>query len=167
MNGAHVPRSSSAIFLGDFVQTRFDTVANINAPGSSVTVLSDSVVRFEGSSVRIEHGGIAISTANGVAGTAGDVKVAPASKSWREFRVTDVDGMIRIAARKGDVTVSDSSGTVTLAQGQETTRDESADQSDKEKKKKRAAVAQLRPRAEPLWIRCWLSGLARRRLPAS
>ena len=30
VNGAHVPRSSSAIFSGDLLQTRFDSVANIN-----------------------------------------------------------------------------------------------------------------------------------------
>lgn len=102
-------------------------------------MLADSVVRFEGSSVRIEHG-IAVSTANGVVGTAGEVKVAPASKSWTDFRVTDVDGTIRIAARKGDVTVSDSNGTVTLAPGQETTRDEISDQSHKENKKNKGGA---------------------------
>ena len=30
VNGAHVPRSSSAIFSGDLLQTRSDSVANIN-----------------------------------------------------------------------------------------------------------------------------------------
>ena len=44
VNGAHVPRSSSAIFSGDLLQTRSDSVANINEPGSSITVLSDSLV---------------------------------------------------------------------------------------------------------------------------
>jgi hypothetical protein len=64
--------------------------------------------------------------------------VAPASKAWTQFDVIDVDGTVRIAARKGDVAVSDSKGTVTLAQGQETTRDESSDPSNKEKKKKKS-----------------------------
>jgi hypothetical protein len=45
---------------------------------------------------------------------------------------------VRIAARKGDLTVSDDAGTVTLSQGQETTRDESSDQSDKSKDKKKS-----------------------------
>ena len=30
VNGAHVPRTSSAIFSGDLLQTRSDSVANIN-----------------------------------------------------------------------------------------------------------------------------------------
>jgi hypothetical protein len=141
LNGAHVPKSS-AIFAGDLVQTRSDSAANIHAPGSSIAVLGDSLIEFEGASLKVEHGGVSVSTSKGIAASAGDVRVAPASNAWTEFNVTDVDGTVRIAARKGDVTVTDDSGTVTLAQGQETTRDDQAqtsDQSgDKKKNKKRA-----------------------------
>jgi hypothetical protein len=52
LNGAHVP-ASSAIFTGDLLQTRSDSGANINAPGSSITVLGDSLVQFEGSSLKV------------------------------------------------------------------------------------------------------------------
>lgn len=147
VNGAHVPRSSSAIFSGDLLQTRSDSVANINEPGSSVTVLSDSLVKFAGTSVGIEHGGVTVSTSREMAAVAGDVKVMPASNSWTEFVVTDFDGNVRIAARKGDLTVNDGKETFTLAQGQETTRDETASDTDKDnskdkkKNKKRAAGA--------------------------
>jgi hypothetical protein len=146
LNGAHVP-TSSAIFTGDLVQTRSDSAANINAPGSSVTVLGDSLVQFEGASLKVEHGGVSVATSKGVATTAGEVRVAPVSNAWTEFNVTDTDGTVKIAALKGDLNVTDDSGTVTLAQGQQTTRDEqSSDQSnqstdnskDKKKNKKRA-----------------------------
>jgi hypothetical protein len=146
LNGAHVP-TSSAIFTGDLVQTRSDSAANINAPGSSVTVLGDSLVQFEGASLKVEHGGVSVATSKGVATTAGVVRVAPASNAWTEFNVTDTDGTVKIAALKGDLSVTDDSGTVTLAQGQQTTRDDqSSDQSstdndnnkDKKKNKKRA-----------------------------
>ena len=56
--------------------------------------------------------------------------MAPASNAWTEFNVTDVDGTVRIAARKGDLTITDESGTVTLPQGQQTTRDEQSTQVD-------------------------------------
>jgi hypothetical protein len=146
LNGSHVP-NSSAIFAGDLVQTRSDSAANIHAPGSSITVLGDSLVQFEGTSLKVEHGGVSVSTSTGIATTAGDVRVAPVSNVWTEFNVIDVDGRVRIAARKGDLTVTDDNGTVTLAQGQETTRDEQSqqaqqpDQSDKKKNKKRATGA--------------------------
>jgi len=52
---------------------------------------------------------------------------------WTQFDVTNLDGKVQIAARKGDLTIDDGTGTTTLAQGQQTTVDESQ----KQKKKKR------------------------------
>jgi hypothetical protein len=132
VNGASIPRSS-ALFPGDLVQTKADSVANINILGSSVTVLSDSLIKFEGSSLEVEHGGVTVATSKSLATRLGDVTVTPASGNWTEFQVADVDGTVKIMARKGDVTISDESGTSTLPAGQETTRDESQ----KSKKKKR------------------------------
>jgi hypothetical protein len=134
LNGGHIPRTS-AIFSGDLVQTGLNSAANIHAQGSSITVLGDSLVQFEGAWVKVEHGGVSVSTSKGVATTAGDVRVAPASNAWTEFNVPDADGLVRIAARKGDLTITDDDGTVTLQQGQETTRDDQSDRGDKKKKK--------------------------------
>jgi hypothetical protein len=133
LNGTNVPRSS-AIFSGDLVQTNKDSVANINAMGSSVLVLNDSLIQYEGNSVSLEHGGVTISTSKSLATRVGGVTVSPASTVWTEFEVRDVDGTIRIAARKGDLTLSDDKGSTTLAQGQETTREESS--RDKNRKKR-------------------------------
>ena len=141
LNGAHVP-NSTAIFAGDLVQTRSDSAANIHSPGSSITVLGDSLIEFEGGSLTVKRGGVSVSTSKGIATMAGDVRVSPLSNAWTEFNVTDTDGTVRIAARKGDLTVTDDKGTVTLAQGQETTRDEQSDQNEKHaKNKKRASGA--------------------------
>jgi hypothetical protein len=127
LNGSNVPKSS-AIFSGDLVQTRSDSAANIHAPGSSVTILGDSLVEFQGSSLKVEHGGVSVSTSKELATTVGGVLVVPASDTWTEFNVTDVDGTVRIAANKGDLKITDASGTATLQQGQQTTRDEQTDQ---------------------------------------
>ncbi len=124
LNGDSIPRSS-AIFSGDLVQTNADSVANINATGSTVLVLNDSLVQYEGSSVKLEHGGITISTSKLLATRVGNVTVSPVAGVWTEFEVRDVDGNVQIAARKGDLTVSDDTGTTTLPQGQQTTRQES------------------------------------------
>src|SRR5713101_5963952 len=137
LNGSTVPRSS-AVFPGDLVQTKRDSVANINAPGSSVMILSDSLVKFEENAVSIEHGSVTVATSKGMSTRAGDVTVAPASSAWTEFEVTDVNGRVQIVARKGDVSDSDGSQTSTLPQGEQTTRDESQGSS---KKKRRACGA--------------------------
>jgi hypothetical protein len=71
------------------------------------------------------------------------------SNEWTEFNVVDVDGTVRIAARKGDVTIDDGNKTVTLAQGQETTRDETSNtSSDKGSKKRRKRAAGATPGAK-------------------
>ena len=142
LNGNSIARSS-AIFTGDLVQTNTDSVANINAIGCSILVLNDSLVQYEDGSLKLEHGGLTVSTSKLLKARAGNVTVSPTAGAWTEFEVRDVDGRVKIAARKGDLTISDDTGTTTLAQGQETTRDESQSQDDsqakKGKKKKKGA----------------------------
>jgi len=139
LNGSEVPKSV-ALFSGDMLQTRSDSTASIQANGSNVMVLADSLVRFEGLAVELEHGSVRVTTSRGLEARAGDVTVKPASNSWTEFQVTDVDGRVQIAANKGDVTVQDDKGTTTVTQGQQTTRDDTSD-AEKKKKKRRAAGA--------------------------
>src|ERR1700690_1778650 len=104
LNGSDVPKSA-AVFSGDLLQTRADSTASIQANGSSVMVLPDSLVKFQGSAVELEHGAVRVTTSRGLAARAGDVTVKPAADAWTEFQVTDVDGRVQIAANKGDVKI--------------------------------------------------------------
>jgi hypothetical protein len=141
LNGHSIARSS-AIFFGDLVQTNADSAANINSSGSIVLVLNDSLVQYQDDAVQLEHGGVTISTSKLLATRAGDITISPAANVWTEFDVRDVDGRVQIAARKGDLTINDEKGTTTLAQGEQTTREDSDSQKDnKKKKKKRGAAA--------------------------
>ncbi|MFY9906928.1 MAG: hypothetical protein WBX02_18270 [Terriglobales bacterium] len=141
LNGSVVPKSA-AVFSGDLLQTRPDSTASIQLTGSSVMVLADSLVKFEGPAVELEHGAVRVTTSRGMAARAGDVTIKPAGDSWTEFQVRDVDGRVQIAANKGDVTVQDDKGTTTtVTQGQETTRDDTTDAEKKKKKRRRGAGA--------------------------
>ena len=124
VNGSAVPRSS-AIFPGDLVQTKPDSIVHINAAGSNLMILPESMVKFEGNAISLEHGTVTVATSKGMATHVGAVTVSPASTNWTEFEVTDVNGTVQIMARKGDVNVNDGYNNTTLAQGQQTTRDES------------------------------------------
>jgi hypothetical protein len=139
LNGSSLPKSS-AVFLGDLIQTAPGTVAKINASGSSLMVLSDSLVEFEGSGVSVDHGGVTVSTSKAMATHAGDITVIPKAAVWTQFEVSSVDGKVQIVAKKGDLTLDDGQETTTLAQGQQTTREES-EQQKKKKKKKRSGAA--------------------------
>lgn len=141
LNGSEVPKSA-AVFAGDMLQTRADSTANIQAAGSNVMVLADSLVRFHGPAVEIEHGGVHVTTSRGLAAHAGDVTIKPlANDSWTEFQVTDVDGRVQIAANKGDLAVQDDQGTTTVSQGQQTTRDDTNDPQKKKKKRRHGSGA--------------------------
>ena len=149
LNGNGVPRTS-ALFPGDLVQTGADSVANINATGSTILILSDSLVQYQNNVVKLEHGGVTISTSKSMTTRSGGVSVSPSANVLTEFEVRDVDGKVQIAARKGALTISDGTSTSTLAQGQETTRDESASQqeeSQKDKKSKRRETGATAPAA--------------------
>jgi hypothetical protein len=122
VNGGTVT-DSTAVFPGDLVQTKSDSMANINAFGSNVMVLSDSLVTFNGNGVAVDHGGVSVKTSRGLRTTTEDVTVAPVANSSTEFDVSNADGKVKIMALKGDVSISDDSGTSTLSQGQQTTRD--------------------------------------------
>ena len=140
LNGSEVPKSA-AVFSGDMLQTRPDSTANIQSNGSSVMVLADSLVKFEGPAVELEHGAVRVTTSRGLEARAGDVVVKPATNSWTEFQVKDVDGRVQIAANKGDLTVQDDKGTTTVTQGQQTTRDDTADTEKKKKKRRKPGAA--------------------------
>lgn len=116
---------SSALFVGDTVATRPNSVASINAEGSMVLVLADSSVRFEGNSVNMGHGGVVVTTSQAMAVRAGKLTIAPVAQRAAKFEVSASDGVVQIAAREGALAIDDGSSTTILQQGQETTRQDS------------------------------------------
>jgi hypothetical protein len=127
LNGSGV-QQASAIFPGDLVQTSPSSVLKIRAAGSSVTVLAESVAKFEGGAVSVEHGSVQVLTSKGMFARAGVVTATPASSVWTEFELTHANGAVQILALKGDLQVSNGSQTTTLPQGQQTTQKDSPDQ---------------------------------------
>lgn len=140
INGASVPKSS-AVFPGDLIQTQANSLVNINATGSRILVLADSLTKYQGNEVLLEHGIVTVVTSTAMETDAGDVKIRPLSKDWAEFVVTHVDGTVQIVAKKGDLAIDDGQQTSTLSQGQQTTRDDSQDPEKKKKKKRDGAAA--------------------------
>jgi hypothetical protein len=66
INGENIPKSS-AIFVGDLLQTKANSVANIKSSGTSVLVLSDSLIQYQGSAVKLEHGSLNVATSQSMA----------------------------------------------------------------------------------------------------
>jgi hypothetical protein len=144
VNSARIPRDVSAILPGDVLQTGRNSAAQISKPGSSIAVQANSLVEYQGAAVDVQYGGITVSTSKGMTATAGDVRVSPVSNAWAEFDVVDTNGVVKIAARKGNLSIDDGNTVVTLLQGQETTRDENdptAKKGSKRMKKRRQGAS--------------------------
>jgi hypothetical protein len=124
LNGSPLPRSS-AVFPGDIIQTQPESVATLDASGSGVIVLPDSLVKFEGNAVSLEHGGVSVATSKGMVALAKEVTVTPASNAWTEFEVADTGGGVQVVASKGNVNVNCGKGTATLSEGDQAAPDDS------------------------------------------
>jgi hypothetical protein len=136
-NGVEIP-NSSAIFAGDLLETKADSVANLNATGTSVIILPGSLVEFQGKTLSVEHGAVSVATSQGISVRVKCITVVPVSIAWTQFEVTDVNGSVGISAKKNDirletrpdssspkqVSASSRSGTI-VREGNQTTRDES------------------------------------------
>jgi hypothetical protein len=138
LNGRLLPRSS-AVFPGDLIQTQPESLATLDASGSGVIVMQDSLVKFEGNAVSLKHGGVSVATSKGMVALAREVTVTPASHTWTEFEVAEANGMVQIVASKGNVNVNCGKGTASLSEGEQATPDESGN-CKKQKKKDGAAV---------------------------
>jgi hypothetical protein len=125
LNGAQVS-NSSAVGAGDVIQTKETGAANINAPGSSVVIESNSIVRYQPEGFSLDRGNISVATGKGISVFARDFRITPALGGWTEFYVTRTNGSIGIIARKGSVTVSCAANSVTVREGQQISRDDAA-----------------------------------------
>jgi hypothetical protein len=125
LNGAQVS-NSSAISGGDVIQTKENGAANINAPGSSIVIESNSIVRYRADGFALDRGNISVATGKGVSVFARDFKITPAAGGWTEFYVTRTNGGIGIMARKNPITVSCGATSTTVREGQQISREDAA-----------------------------------------
>lgn len=96
---------SSAIFSGALIETRKGSFARIEAQGTSVEIGSETVVRFEGDEIYLEHGSLSVNTSRSMRVRAGCVTVVPVNTDWTQYETRDLDGKVAVAAIKNDVNI--------------------------------------------------------------
>ena len=152
LNGAALS-NSSAVTVGDVVQTRDNGVANINAPGATLVVESNTIVRFQSGGFALDRGSVSVATGKGMSVFARDLKITPVSNDWTEFYVTRASGTIQIIARKNDVTVNCGSSTgTTVKAGHDISREDSGDCGVIAKQSGGAATAAKGPILDSKWV---------------
>lgn len=140
VNGTEVPKSA-AIFQGDTLQTKQDASANIGSNGSSVMVLPDSLLKYEGTAVDVDRGAVRVSTGAGFAAHACEVKARPAENVPTQYQFIHNDRRVEIVATKGDVIVEDHDGSKTLKEGEQTSRADGCEAAAKKNPKRRPGAA--------------------------
>jgi hypothetical protein len=135
VNGLEVA-ASTVVFAGDLIETKPGFVANLDAEGSSVLIQPESVVKFQGTFLVLEHGSVSVGTSTSMTVHVNCIRVEPVSNERTQYDVADVSGTVQVAARKDDVNITQDGGlkkaateknaeqSATVREGQQATRDE-------------------------------------------
>jgi len=121
INGKAVSQTTT-IFDGDTVTVAGDGQATIRTGGTSVSLPAHSSVRYVASQIQLNSGAVAVSTRNSMGVKLGNVTIVPASPTAR-YQVSTLNGVQRIQALEGALTVSNGVQTYTLPSGKEMLRD--------------------------------------------
>ena len=137
VNGSEVA-GSTVVFPGDLLETKPGFVANLDAEGSSVLIQPESIVKFEGTFLSLEHGSVSVGTSTAMSVHVNCIKVEPVSNERTQYDVADISGLVKVAVHKNDVNItpggavqkaskeSAPSQSVTVHEGEQATRDEAS-----------------------------------------
>ena len=101
---------SSAVFAGDVIETKPGASANLSLEGSTVLIAPETVSKFQGDLLELDHGGVSVTTSKSFQVQVNCILVVPAVNDWTQYAVTDVNGTVQVAARKLDVNVAHERG---------------------------------------------------------
>ena len=99
-------KDSSAVFTGDVVETRPGFSANLNLEGSAALIQAESVTKFQGDWLELDHGRVSVETLKSFQVRVNCIKVVPIANEWTQYEVTNVNGTVQVAAHKNDVNVA-------------------------------------------------------------
>src|SRR5271165_2540006 len=105
VNGMEVA-GSTVVFPGDVLETKPGFVANLDAEGSSVLIQPESVVKFQGNYLSLEHGSVSVGTSTSMSVHVNCIKVEPVSNERTQYDVTDTSGTVHVVAHKNDVNIT-------------------------------------------------------------
>jgi hypothetical protein len=107
VNGNEIA-GSTTIFTGDSLETKPGFVANLDVEGSSVLIQPESIVKFEGTFLTLEHGSVSVGTSTALSVHVNCIRVEPVSNDRTQYDVADVSGKVDVAAHKDDVKITQS-----------------------------------------------------------
>jgi len=101
---------SSAVFAGDVIETKAGSSANLTLEGSTVLLAPESVSKFQGDLLELDHGGVSVTTTKSFKVRVNCILVMPVLNEWTQYAVTDLNRTVDVSARKLDVNVEHERG---------------------------------------------------------
>lgn len=99
-------RDSSTVFEGDSLETKQAFSGTLTLEGTSVLLQPETVGKFYGDVFVLDHGSVAVETSRSFKVRVNCITVTPVQSDFTQYEVTDVNGIVRVAARKLDVNVT-------------------------------------------------------------
>lgn len=96
---------SSAVFPGDVIETKSGASANLSMDGSTVLLAPESVGKFQGDLLELDHGIVSVVTTKSFKVRVNCIRVIPVINEWTQYVVTDLNGSVQVNAQKKDVNV--------------------------------------------------------------
>jgi hypothetical protein len=103
-------RDGTAILEGDDVNTLPQSMATLTLEGSQVLVQPETILKFQGDFVALDHGSVAVETSRSFKVKVNCITTTPVANEWTQYEVTNVNGTVHVAARKDDVKVHHEGG---------------------------------------------------------
>lgn len=114
------PRSTAPVFPGDVIEARSQSpAARIELVGSSVEIDPETVVQFGSGGLRLDHGSMVVNTFRAFRVRVGCLTVTPMNADWTQYRVSDLNGRVDVAAVKGDVNIDSQSDKTSAGKSRE------------------------------------------------
>lgn len=104
LNEAPAP-NIAAIFPDSLVQTQAGYAARIEVEGSSILVLPETMLQFQGLELALDHGTLQVDTARKMEVIVGCVRITPVNSDRTQFDVTDAGGRVTVSVSKNDVKI--------------------------------------------------------------
>jgi hypothetical protein len=102
----HPVTDSISAMPGSVIETKAGAAANLNLTGATVTLQPETVLKFAGNDLYLDHGGVTVASSSQMQVHVKCEIASPISSTWTQFSVADVSGTIQVAALKGAVGIS-------------------------------------------------------------
>jgi hypothetical protein len=124
VNGSPMPAFTLAVFAGDSIETKAGSTANVNAPGASVSLEPDTLIKYGENAILLQRGRVSVVASKAITVNAEGISSAPASESETEFEVFQAGVEMHVIARRSDLNVVCRNESFHLLAGEEVIRDD-------------------------------------------